>query len=89
MLRGFVETTSGLVQLFRRSRLALVVARLYHGASAAFLPRPVITAIVDCCSAAAFSSIIRWYSEGVQVPWAIIEVLRATAAIHHLERVAE
>ena len=56
------------------------MARLYHGASAAFFPRPVITAIVECCRAAAFSSIIRWYSEGVQVPWAIIEVLRATVS---------
>ena len=46
-------------QLFRRSRLAFAVARLCHGASAAFFPRPVITAIADCFSAAAFSSIIR------------------------------
>jgi hypothetical protein len=35
------------------------MARLCHGASAAFFPRPVITAIADRCNAAAFSIIMR------------------------------
>ena len=53
------------------------MARLCHGRSAALLPRPVIAAIADCCNAAAFSIIIRWYSAGVQAPRAIIAVRRA------------
>ena len=48
-----------IAQVFRRSRRALALARLCHGASAAFFPRPVIIAIVDSCNAAAFSRIIR------------------------------
>ena len=48
-----------IAQVFRRSRRALALARLCHGASAAFFPRPVIIAIVDSCNAVAFSMIIR------------------------------
>ena len=48
-----------IAQVLRRSRRALALARLCHGASAAFFPRPVIIAIVDSCNAAAFSRIIR------------------------------
>jgi hypothetical protein len=36
-----------------------------------------MTAIADCCNAAAFSIIIRWYSAGVQTPRAIRAVRRA------------
>ena len=64
-------------QRFRRRRRAFPAARLSHGAAAAFVPRPVIIAIVDCCNAAAFSVTIRRYSAGVQLPRAIIELRRA------------
>jgi len=50
---------------------------LSHGVVAAFVPRPLIIAIVDCCNAAAFSVTIRRYSAGVQLPRAIIELRRA------------
>jgi hypothetical protein len=56
----------------RLNRLAFAVARLCYGASAALVPRPHIRASADCCEAASFSIIIRWYSAGAQVPCAII-----------------
>jgi hypothetical protein len=40
------------------------------------LPRPVISASVDACMAAAFSMTIRWYSAALQVPCAIIRLRR-------------
>jgi len=64
-------------QRFRRRRRAFAAARLSHDAAAAFVPRPVIIAIVDCCNAAAFSVTMRRYSVGVQLPRAIIEFRRA------------
>lgn len=65
------------VHLFPRSRRAFAVARLCHGARTAVCPRPDITAIADCRSAAAFSIAMRRYSAGEQVPCAIIRLRRA------------
>jgi hypothetical protein len=57
----------------RLNRLAFAVARLCHGPNAAVVPRPDIRASADCCEAASFSIIIRWYSAGAHVPCAIIK----------------
>lgn len=52
------------------------MARLCHGARTAVCPRPDITAIADCRSAAAFSIAMRRYSAGEQVPCTIIRLRR-------------
>lgn len=70
----------GLQTHFLRSRLALALARLCHGAktaSALSLPREHASADAEQCAARAFSSTIRRYSAAEQRPCAIIHVLRA------------
>jgi hypothetical protein len=57
------------------------VARLCHGTSAALFPSPYITASADCCNAAAFSDVMRWYSAAEHVPWTIIR-LRSAIVSH-------
>ena len=64
-------------QRFLRRRLAFAAARRCQGASTARVPRPNITARVECCNAAAFSMTMRLYSAGLQVFCAIIKVRRA------------
>jgi hypothetical protein len=65
------------VYAFRRSRLAFTRVRLTKGANIAAWPRPLMRAApIDICTAATFSAVMRRYSAGVHVPWAIIRVRR-------------
>jgi hypothetical protein len=70
------ETVSQFVYAFRRSRLAFTRVRLTKGANIAAWPRPLMRAPIDICTAATFSAVMRRYSAGVHVPWAIIRVRR-------------
>jgi hypothetical protein len=54
-----------------RSRFAFARARPTNGASIAVCPFPLSNALVDACTAATFSAVIRKYSAGEQVPWDI------------------
>jgi len=68
------------VYVFRRSRLTFASVRLTNGANSAAWPRPLMSAAIDIWTAAAFSAVMRRYSAGVQVPWAIIRLRRKTVS---------
>jgi len=77
------DVLSGASPLIIPDRSAFPSQALGVGCSArvprrtARVPRPDITARVECCNAAAFSMTMRLYSAEVQVFWAIIKVRRA------------
>jgi hypothetical protein len=68
------------IYVFRRRRLTFASVRLTNGANSAAWPRPLMSAPIDIWSAAAFSAVMRRYSAGVQVPWAIIRLRRKTVS---------
>jgi hypothetical protein len=80
VVRGSYGKALVLAYVFRRSRFAFALARVTNGANIAVWPRPVMMAVIDDRTAAAFSAAMRRYSVGVQVPCAINRLRRKTVS---------